>query len=341
MERLRSHNLKLPVGIVLAAFIFMLAPVAHGERLNQLKSEWPNTDFSRSAVPFSEILSGGPGKDGIPAIIHPQFSKVSDVDEIGPREPVISLVVSGEARAYPLRIMMWHEIANDVIGGVPVIVTYCPLCNAAMVFDRRVDDEVLLFGVSGKLRHSDMIMYDLKTESWWQQFLGKGIVGEMMDEVLVYLPSRVMPFEEFARLHPDGQVLQAPTGSNRRYGENPYVKYDESRWPSLFQSTYDGPVPPMAYVVATGDDAWPLQTIREAGQLAAGDIRITWRAGMNSALGHRKISKGRDLGFVSVERRNAAGTYDDVPHEVTFAFAFLAFVPDGTIHTAPDEPALN
>ena len=134
------------------------------------KVEWRNTDFAKSTIDFSEVMSGGPPKDGIPAIDTPQFKTVSEIDDIQDREPVISLAINGDARAYPLRVLTWHEIANDTVGGVPVAVTFCPLCNAAIVFDRRLaDGRVLDFGTTGKLRNSDLVMYDRQTESWWQQ----------------------------------------------------------------------------------------------------------------------------------------------------------------------------
>jgi hypothetical protein len=142
------------------------------------RAEWPQTDFSRHSVPFEEIISGGPPKDGIPSIESPSFVTAAEADLPG-EEPVIGLVLDGDARAYPLRILMWHEIVNDEVGGVPVAVTYCPLCNTGIVFDRRIEGRVLEFGTTGKLRKSDLVMYDRQTESWWQQFLGEAIVGEL------------------------------------------------------------------------------------------------------------------------------------------------------------------
>jgi hypothetical protein len=131
------------------------------------------TDFSKSSVPFGEIISGGPPRDGIPSIDDPKFASASEVTDIDGREPVIRFGVDDDVRAYPLRVLTWHEIANDVVGGTPVAVTYCPLCNAAIVFDRRVEGQVLEFGTTGKLRNSDLVMYDRQTESWWQQFTGE------------------------------------------------------------------------------------------------------------------------------------------------------------------------
>ncbi len=122
------------------------------------RSEWPRTDFARAGVAFGEIMSGGPPKDGIPSIDRPQFVSVAEARHMKDVEPVVGLVLAGEARAYPVSVLMWHEIVNDTIGGVPVAVTYCPLCNSAVVFDRRLDGRVLDFGTTGKLRHSDMVM---------------------------------------------------------------------------------------------------------------------------------------------------------------------------------------
>jgi hypothetical protein len=129
---------------------------------------WSNTDFSKMSVDPSEIISGGPRKDGIPSIDDPTFTPAAQVD-IPPTVPVISLQVNGEAKAYPLGILMSHEIVNDRIGGIPVTVTYCPLCNSAIVFDARLDGMELTFGTTGNLRNSDLVMYDRQTESWWQQ----------------------------------------------------------------------------------------------------------------------------------------------------------------------------
>ncbi|MFQ5765345.1 MAG: DUF3179 domain-containing (seleno)protein, partial [Rhodospirillales bacterium] len=121
--------------------------------------EWPKTDFTKKSVDLGEILSGGPPKDGIPSIDRPRFVPVAEEKDLAPSEPVVGLVIKGKARAYPLRILTWHEIVNDQLAGVPVTITYCPLCNSAVAFDRRVDGRVLDFGTTGKLRKSDMVMY--------------------------------------------------------------------------------------------------------------------------------------------------------------------------------------
>jgi hypothetical protein len=187
--------------LLLALFIVCGAALADP----RWQREWPRTDFGKRTVPLSEIESGGPPKDGIPAIDRPRFVAPAEAGRwLDPREPVIVFERGGEARAYPLQILMFHEIVNDVIGGVPVAVTFCPLCYASLVFDRRVDGVVLDFGTTGKLRKSDLVMYDRQTESWWQQFTGQGIVGRYAGTVLTQLPATIVAFDEFRRAFPRG-----------------------------------------------------------------------------------------------------------------------------------------
>ncbi len=159
---LRGGLLLLLGWLVLKAF-GLLSP---GEALSN--SEWPKTDFEKRTVDLSEIRSGGPPKDGIPAVDDPKFVSVAEASNwLAPREPVIVADYNGDARAYPLQILIWHEIVNDSVGGVPVSVTFCPLCNASIIFDRRHRGQVLDFGTTGRLRKSDLVMYDRQTETWW------------------------------------------------------------------------------------------------------------------------------------------------------------------------------
>ena len=294
-------------------------------------AEWPDTDFGKSSVDLSEIISGGPPKDGIPSIDDPRFVPVSEAEELAPTEPVISLEIDGDARAYPLRILIWHEIVNDVVGGKPVAVTYCPLCNSGIVFDRVIDGQVSEFGTTGKLRRSDMVMYDRLTESWWQQFLGEAIAGDLTGTVLDVVPSRVESLERFVARYPDGKLLVPTNPGMRSYGRNPYAGYDGSSWPFLYRGDYDGPVPPLARVVVVGDEAWTLESLRAAGRIEHGDLVLTWEEGQNSALDSTLIGQGRDVGNVVVQRR-VNGVMEDVVHDIPFAFVFHTFVPDGVLH---------
>lgn len=289
--------------------------------------EWPHTDFSQTSVSnWVEIMSGGPPKDGIPSIQDPAFIPVAAVKGIGPREPVITLELDGaKPRAYPIRYLTWHEIVNDEVAGIPVAITFCPLCNSGMSFDRRVGGRVLSFGVSGKLRNSDMVMFDRETESWWQQAVGEGIVGEMTGESLTQLPSWMESWAEFRDRNPEGLVMAEP-GFPRSYGRNPYVSYDSSARPFL----YSGALPPhdipaLARVVRVGDRAWPVSRLAAVGALTEAGHQLSWAKGQASALDSANISRGRDVGTIRV--RNAQG--EDVPHDILFAFAFHAFWPEG------------
>ena len=310
--------------LAIAAAMFAAAPAI--AQVAFWEHEWPNTDFEKTSVDFIEIMSGGPPKDGIPALASVEFKPVSEND-IPLREPVIALEIAGETpRAYPLRYLTWHEIANDVVGDVPVAVTFCPLCNSGIVFDRRVNGEVLDFGVSGKLRNSDMIMFDRQTESWWQQFTGEVIVGEQLGNTLLKIVSWTESLEEFTQRNPEGLIMAEPQGYRRRYGQNPYDSYDSAARPFLYSG--DPPphgIPPLARVLRVGNRAWPLERLQNVEELNEGGYRIVWRAGMASALDSREIAKGRDIGSIKVY--DSCG--DPIIHEVVFAFTFNAFVPDG------------
>jgi hypothetical protein len=291
-------------------------------------SAWPNTDFSRTQIDLSEVIEGGPGKDGIPSIDAPVFVSVRDYPDADPLEPVIGVVIDGQARAYPLRVLTWHEIVNDQLAGVPIAVTYCPLCNTSIVFDRRHDGHVLDFGTTGNLRHSDLIMYDRQTESWWQQYGGQAIVGEYAGDELVILASRLESLENFRARAPEGQVLVPNDPRARDYGRNPYAGYDQAAAPFLFRGRLPREVSAMMRVVAIDDVAFALPLLMEQGQLSHEDLQISWQAGQRTALGHQRIDQGADVGNVTVKRNGS-----DEPYLVTFAFAFFAFNADGVLYT--------
>lgn len=301
------------------------------------RSEGWKTDFSKSSIEFNEILSGGPPRDGIPSIDNPKFVAAKDVTDLGPLEPVIRLDIEGDIRAYPLQVMTWHEIVNDEVGGTPVAVTYCPLCNSALVFDRQVGEQLLEFGTTGKLRNSDLVMYDRQTESWWQQFTGNAIVGELLDTDLRMIPSRVESFERFAAANPDGKVLVPNNPRLRRYGSNPYVNYDSRDTPyPLFRGDLPTDIGPMERVIVVKQDGEPRATtlthLRDQSSVKLGGVELTWESGQNSALDTGSISEGRDVGNVAAYELKADGSRgDEVVYDVTFAFAFLAFHPDAEI----------
>ncbi len=294
------------------------------------KHEWPRTDFTKHSVAFDEIFSGGPPKDGIPSIDDPKFVPISEEKELTDTDPVIGLVINGVAKAYPLRILIWHEIVNDTIGGVPVSVTFCPLCNTAVVYDRRLDGKVLDFGTTGKLRNSDLVMYDRQTESWWQQFLGQGIIGEMNGKTLKALPARLESWANFKTRAPKGMVQVPNSKGMRSYGANPYSGYDSLDRPFLYSGEMPKNVAPLSRVVSTQDrtQAWSLDFLRQKKVIRLKDgLVFRWEPGQNSALDSALIAKSTDVGNVTAQRDGK-----DIPYFVDFAFAFHAFFPKATIH---------
>jgi len=299
----------------------------------QWKDEWPRTDFSKVTIPLSEIRSVI-GRDRIPAIDRPKFVSVRDISAatLSDNEPVISFVIGDDARAYPLRILTWHEIVNDVVNGMPVAVTYCPLCNSALVFDRRLDGRVLSFGTTGKLRNSDLVMYDRETEGWWQQYTGEALVGAASGRKLAMLPMRMESIGRFRQRFPDGKVLVPNEPDSRDYGRNPYLRYDSSARPFLFDGPLPEGVPPLERVVVVDGVAWTFSLLRKRKQVVVGDLVITWEPGQSSALDAALVKDGRDVGNVVVQRRGKDGALTDAIHDVSFAFAFRAFFPKGLIH---------
>jgi len=275
------------------------------------------TDFSRHTVPFSEILSGGPPRDGIPPIDNPMFIEIDEANFwIDDKEPVISLEINGVTKAYPLQILTWHEIVNDELGGVPVAVTFCPLCNSAIAFDRRLDGVVYDFGTSGSLRFSDLIMWDRQTESWWQQLSGEAIIGELAGRRLTMLPASIISWTDFKAANPDSQVLSKETGHPRDYGRNPYAGYDRADQPPfLYDGIPDGRLLPKERVLALSINdaniAFPFLVLEQERTvnytLGGQDIAVFFKLGTLSALDSGTISLSRDVGATGVFDPNLDG----------------------------------
>jgi hypothetical protein len=259
--------LSRPIALGTTLVLLVLSPAAGA--FAQKDGSW-RTDFSRHTVPLEEILSGGPPKDGIPAIDRPIFVTVSQASRwLEDNEPVAVVEIGGEVKAYPLQILIWHEIVNDFVGGVPVSITFCPLCNTTLAFDRRFDGRVLDFGTTGNLRHSDMVMYDRQTETWWQQATGEGIVGE-------YAGRR--PPWAFLRRKPDNRLAAMERVVALELG-------DQTR-------------------------AYPFETLREKrvvhDQVGDREIVVLWTPGTASAVDSERIADGRDVGSSGVFDRHVA-----------------------------------
>jgi hypothetical protein len=344
-----------PAGQVeLPASVESPAPTARGQ-LSVPTSGW-QTDFDIASVDLSDFIGGGPGKDGIPSIDEPRFESIEDArgwqDE---RAPVIALEVNGEARAYPLSVLMWHEIVNDTLGGVPVAVTFCPLCNTALVFERELDGVIYDFGTTGNLRFSDLVMYDRQTESWWQQATGEAIVGVLTGARLPFVPSQIVALGDFAEAHPDSVMLSRETGYSRNYGRNPYVGYDTvDRNPFLFRGVVDGRLAPMERVAAVelgGETvAYPYSELAAVGvahdAVGGQEIVVFWQPGVASALDAALIDDGRDVGTTGVFNPTVDGeqlTFESRPdafldRETGSTWSILGLATSGPLEGTSLEP---
>ncbi|MGR3321039.1 MAG: DUF3179 domain-containing protein [Pseudooceanicola sp.] len=320
---------RVPRGVARCMALVLGLALAGPAAAQDVRTAWPGTDFGNRLIDLDTVRPGGPPRDGIPALNDPGMVPAARETGLAPDEAVLVVALQDHPpRAYPLRYLLWHEIANDRFGGTPVAITYCPLCNSAQVFDRRVGARVLEFGVSGLLRHSDMIMFDRETESWWQQATGEAVVGELAGSALARIPAWVESWTVFRETHPGGLVMAEPQGWQRPYGRNPYVGYDTAARPFLYEGK-DPPhgIPPLVRVVRVGTRAWPMTRLRaEGGRIEEAGLSIHWAPGMASALDTPEVGAGRDTGLVRV--RDAEGR--DVAHDILFAFAFHAFWPYGT-----------
>jgi hypothetical protein len=295
----------------------VLAEEIQARTPHQIKLPGWKTNTAKRTIELHELEQGGPGKDGIPAIDKPAFTNpISAQQWLGPNEPVISLVINNHSRAYPLQILIWHEIINDTVAGVPVVVTFCPLCYSANVFDRRVQGRSYSFGVSGMLRHSDMVMYDSQTESLWQQISGEAIVGDMVGSQLKRLPAQIISFEQFQSAYKNGLVLSRDTGFRRNYGRNPYAGYDDiSKTPFRYHGKTDSRLMPMEKVVtvslADSDKAYPYSITQKRrvinDKIAEVPIVVFHGDGAVSALDKNLIVDSRKVGSTGVFNRRIDG----------------------------------
>ena len=315
--------------ILLVGLLLLVASNAWAQSHLQFpRGEFPKTAFENASVSMQDILSGGPPRDGIPPVDSPRFISIDEADSwLEDTQPVVVYSQGDSARAYPVQILMFHEIVNDEVDGVPVAVTFCPLCNASIVFERNVKGRVLDFGTTGRLRNSDLIMYDRQTESWWQQFTGNGIIGEYNKVKLTQLPSQLVAYSTFKQAFKKGEVLSRDTGHRRPYGQNPYRGYDSiDSDPFLFRGDIDPRLPAMERVLSIPDgdhtQLVPLSAVAEMPvinlTIQTQPVVVLAATSANSALDEGSISEsriipaaaafvalvdGRSLSFIQSEER--------------------------------------
>lgn len=291
-------------------------PQAPVEDIPSVARSW-KTNWAKRSIDLGELTVGIPvdnPRDRIPPLDSPAFETVEQADGwLEDREPGVLFQLGGDVRFYPLRILTWHEIVNDEVGGRPVVITFCPLCNTAIAFERAVDGQVLRFGTSGLLRFSDLVMWDDVTESLWQQLDGSAIVGDMVGKRLSFLPASIIPWSEFKAQFPGGKVLSQDTGFRRNYGSNPYLGYSSTSKPFLFNGELDDRFPAMERVVGVivngQDKAYPFSVISREGavndEVAGVPIAVFWGAADTAdALDTASIPQGQAIGVgVAYERR--------------------------------------
>jgi hypothetical protein len=283
-------------------------------------------DLRRSLVPADEIHAGGPSRDGIPALTDPKFVPAAKADFLSPEDRILGLHLGGEARAYPIGILNWHEIVNDRIGGRAVAVTYCPLCGTGVAFDALHDGRRLEFGVSGLLYNSDVLLYDRQTESLWSQIKKQAVTGPMKGQRLSALPMTDTTWRAWRKAHPRTLVLSTDTGHSRDYSRDPYAGYAQERGLYFPVSARSKRYHPKERVLGLEIDgtfkAYPFAELSKHG---GGDMRDR--------------VNGRNL-LVSFDPINESATaYDDkgyqLPAITGFWFAWYAFHPQTEIFTAP------
>jgi hypothetical protein len=290
------------IGAILGAFAVAGVLVLSQSMISM---EGWETDMSTREVPLSDFKQLGDRED-FPPINEPVFAAPGDVDWLGKKSPVIALITQDEARAYPLAILLYHQVVNDTFQTLPIAVTYCALCNSTIVFDRRVGEDTLRFAASGSVRNSGTVMWDDRTESWWQQFTGKAIMGAYTGEALTIVPSQVVSFGVFKMHYPDGQVLVGDKHLPRYdYGTSTLANYDSQSQPMFYNGEVDPRLPAMervlAAVIAEQPIAYPFSVLAQENvvndTVNATPVVVFWQPGVVSTVDALSIAESRDVGM--------------------------------------------
>ncbi len=284
-------------------------------------------DFTEHSIPLRDILSGGPSKDGIPAIDRPRFVPASKASRtfMEDEDRIIALVVNGKKKAYPIKILNWHEIVNDRIGGRKVVVTFCPLCGTGMVFDANAAGRQLNFGVSGLLYQSDVLLYDRQTESLWSQIKQEAVTGKLTGTRLQLLPSTLTTWGAWKKQHPDTFVLSTQTGFSRDYDDDPYEGYTTNRTVMFPAGRLNPRYHPKEQVIGVKLDgltkAYPFSELAQV------------RSPFKDKIGKKTVWVTYDSKSRTATIKDAAGK--ELPSVVGFWFAWYVFHKDTQVYTTP------
>lgn len=316
MNRLQKYSDTIFIGSIITALIG--GAVVFTMQWQSIRNGWDNTDFEETTVDLGALSSSGYGRDEfITPIDDPLFTDVMMARSVVvDTAPVIAVNHFDTVRAYPLTIMMVHEIVNDVIDGTSVAITFCPLCNSAIVYERQLEGDVLRMGVSGNLYGNNFLMYDHMTESWWSQLTGEALVGEYAGEMLPILPSQVVSFATFAERYPEGDVLIGDAmRPNVNYDLNPYLGIDESASPLLVQDNYDPRLPPMTRILGANIHdttiAYAFDTLSNErvvnDVLGETAIVVFWKPGVFTAVSYNTRRATNDIGQAALYGRTVDG----------------------------------
>jgi len=308
-----AMSLKI-VGLLIAWSL--ITTVATAKTMNGFK-------ISDPLVPARLIQGGGPPRDGIPSIDAPRFVAADDAENISDTDRVLGLHVNNIAKAYPIRILNYHEIVNDRFATMPVAITFCPLCGTGIAFDAVVDGQARKFGVSGLLYNSDVLMYDRETESLWSQILGKAVNGPSKGQALNPVPVLHTTWADWRRRHPESLVLAEPRSFQRNYNVDPYLGYADSKKIWFPVANRDRRYPAKSVVIGAVIDgrahAWPFAELPQEQQALtthAEDIEVTINY---------------DHGTRAARLTNAEG--DEIPSFTVYWFAWVAFHPETDVWT--------
>lgn len=285
-------------------------------------------DLTGSIVPVTEIHKGGPPRDGIPALDYPKFVSAEKVTFLENQSRVLGVFRNGVAKAYPVKVLNWHEIVNDYIGGEPVVITFCPLCNSGMAFSSKISDTIKTFGVSGLIYNSDLLMYDGQTGSLWSQIRGQAISGSMKGTQLEMLPIQNTTWQKWKQDYPDSLVLFNKTGYVRGYARDPYEGYDKSDDLNFPVMNLDKRYHPKELVIGLKLDgfvkAYPFTELSRNNQP------------LNEIINNKNYT----LEFDSTNRTGRVwdSNGDEVPTVIVYWFAWTAFYPDTEVFSAPESP---
>ena len=310
--------------------LFLVSPFFY---VNEVHAETDNGfDLSKSIVPRSEIFSGGPPRDGIPALTDPEFISIGKADWMNDKSRVLGIYINGIAKAYPLEIMNWHEIVNDTIGNKHILITYCPLCFSGIAFDPVFNGERHLFGVSGLLYNSDVLLYDRKTNSLWSQIMSRAVTGQYVNKKLTPIPIENTTWRDWQSKYPDTLVLSKNTGSFRNYERDPYIDYrqsSETMFPVKFRAQgYHPKELVLGITINNKSKAYPISELSRTNGF------------INDKIAGEHI-------YINFNKNEISGTILDsecnpLPATTLFWFAWYTFHPDTEIFKASKiDQALN